>query len=304
MRWPLLAILLATVAAEPADAGDFALCAQSVDAELKFSGCNGLVAREPKLAEAYSGRGLALIAMGETDRAIADYSYAIGLDPGLMVAYYNRGLSYLEIGEPALAAEDFDAVIARNPGDATAYNGRATAYAALGNYDEAEADFTRAIALDPQYARAYVSRGSLSLSRRLYDTSRIDFDRALQLDPGNADAILGRSYATTGTLPADVETVASTTPLAADLQPATAPNLPRPTVKSLAIVPRVLKPLRTASVKAETISLDAIAPSRPPLKASKAKLAVASKPKPLVDPTLAERSCNNYLGEPCAVLSK
>jgi tetratricopeptide (TPR) repeat protein len=170
MKWPVLACLLAMLPATGASAGDFALCQQSVDAEMKFNGCNALLLRDPKFAEAYSGRALALVTMGETERAIADYTYAIGLDPGLMVAYYNRGLSFLEVDEPALAVDDFESVIARNPGDATAYNGRALAYAALGKDKEAEADFTRAIGLNPTYARAYIGRGNLTLSRRMFDT--------------------------------------------------------------------------------------------------------------------------------------
>lgn len=304
MKWPLLALLLATLPATGAVAGDFALCQQSVDAELKFAGCNGLLLRDPKFAEAYSGRALALVAQGETERAIADYSYAIGLDPGLMVAYYNRGLSYLEIDEPALAAEDFDSVIARNPGDATAYNGRALAYAGLGKYDEAEADFTRAIALDPNYARALVGRGNLTLSRRLYETALKDFERALAVDPGNQDAIIGRSYASTGALPAELEAVGSTTPLASEPAADLAAIRPRvPQVKAnlalkgprLATLPKPSSPPKAALPKIVKTTTATVLKTKPPTNRAE---------KPLFNPSVTERSCNNYQGEPCAVSSK
>lgn len=303
MKWPMLAFLLAALPPTGAVAGDFALCQQSVDAELKFSGCNGLLLRDPKFAEAYSGRALALVAQGETERAIADYSYAIGLDPGLMVAYYNRGLSYLEINEPALAAEDFDSVIARNPGDATAYNGRALANAGLGKYDDAEADFTRAIALDPAYARALIGRGNLSLSRRLYETALKDFDRALAVDPGNQDAILGRSYASTGALPAELEAVGSTTPLASEPEsdPVTAqPRMPQIKAKAalkgprLATLPRPSTLLKAALPKVMKTTTATVVKIRP---------ATNRADKPLFNPSVTERSCNNYQGEPCGAVS-
>jgi len=292
MKWAVLACLLAMAPVSGAWAGDFALCQQSVDAELKFAGCNGLLARDPKFAEAYSGRGLALVAMGETERAIADYSYAIGVDPGLLVAYYNRGLSYLEVDEPGLAAEDFGTVIARNPGDATAYNGRALAYATLARNDDAEADFTRAITLDPTYVRALVGRGNLLLARKLFTAALKDFNRALAINPDSQDAILGRGYATTGALPAELEVVGSTTPLS--LEPTTAPMTrlsrlaARRTKRGAKSVAGWLEPRDSAMAR--------------PGRASAAATDQAGIRS--IDPTLSERSCNNYQGEPCAVSSR
>jgi tetratricopeptide (TPR) repeat protein len=335
MKWPVIAILLLSAVPGGAAAGDFAMCAQSVDSELKFAGCSELVAREPKMATAYSSRGLALVAMGETDRAIADYSYAIGLDPGLMVAYYNRGLSYLEIGEPELAEEDFTAVIARNPADATAFHGRALAYVALNRYSEADADLTRAVGLDPKYARAYVSRGNLALSRGHADAALKDFDAALKFAPLNQDAISGRNFALAGGLPEAAESVGSTSPLIPDAaEPETAPEavaiprIPRALrakVRPIVSVPRIAKPARiasfrpvrplivkspplakTAPVVKATVALKPVVIARPVTVARpvKAKPTVAVRVKPLYDPLLTERSCNNYQGEPCAVSSR
>ena len=290
MRWPFVAVIVAMAPAPQAWAGDFAFCAQSVDAELKYAGCTQLIAHDPNLAAAYSSRGLALAAMGAPERAIADYSRAIELDPGLTVAYYNRGLTYLDIDATAAAA-DFDAVLARNPTDATAFNGRAMANAALGRFDAAEADFGRALAIDPDYVRAYVSRARLSLSRSLFDAARADFDRALQLKPGDEDALLGRTYAVERALPADLEASGSMTPMQ-ELTRADAPRVSRPPgkLKSMALLKPAIKPPK----------------SRPPelheAASQKTGKPVLSRAATVAVPSQDERTCVGDFGEPCVVV--
>ena len=51
------------------------------------------------LAVAFNNRGIAYKKRGELDRAIADYTQAIGSDPKDADAYYNRGIAYKEKGE-------------------------------------------------------------------------------------------------------------------------------------------------------------------------------------------------------------
>ena len=213
MRRLVLAIILAIAPAAGALSNDLADCAQRRNPRLKFEGCTQLAARDGKLAAAYNSRALALTALGESDRAIADYSHAISLDSTMSVAYYNRGLLYLEIGEPKLAAADFSQVIGQDARDATAFNGRAMANAADGDFGGAEADFARAIAIDPAYERAFLGRASMNLARLNYDSARADFDAVLRLHPDSEEAILGRSYAVEGAQPPSADVVASTSPL-------------------------------------------------------------------------------------------
>ena len=60
--------------------------------------CNKAIELDPKLAGAYSNRGVAHLEKGELDRAIADCNKAIELDPKLAEAYNNRGAAYIEKG--------------------------------------------------------------------------------------------------------------------------------------------------------------------------------------------------------------
>jgi tetratricopeptide (TPR) repeat protein len=66
-------------------------------------------------AVAYLNRGAAHAQQGQLDRAIADYSEAIGLDPNYAVAFYNRSLVYLTKGETDRASADRDRAISIDP---------------------------------------------------------------------------------------------------------------------------------------------------------------------------------------------
>jgi len=198
MRRLVPLLLFATVAAATAAADELTDCAQDHIATLKIAGCTKLIAANPGLAVAYSNRADGLIALGQTQLAIADYSRAVTLDPKLAAALYNRGLVYLSSGDAELALADFDQVIRLSGSDATAYNGRGMASVAVGKLDAAAADFAKAIELDPNYARAYLSRATLNLRLGRYMAASNDFEAVLRLHPGDHDGLLGRALAAGG----------------------------------------------------------------------------------------------------------
>lgn len=63
---------------------------------------DGRTAGEPErvseLSEAYNTRGHIRYLWVDFDRAVSDYTEAIGLDPGFAVAYYNRGQVHYRLG--------------------------------------------------------------------------------------------------------------------------------------------------------------------------------------------------------------
>jgi lipoprotein NlpI len=107
---------------------------------------------DPKLAPAYTGRGIAYEKKGDHDRAIADYSKAIELDPKDAHSYYHRGNAYERKGEYDRAIADFDKAIELNPKLAGAYNNRGIVHFVNQDYDHAIADYNEAIRLDPKSA--------------------------------------------------------------------------------------------------------------------------------------------------------
>lgn len=96
-------------------------------------------------------RGLAFVAKGDIDRAIADYNEAIRLNP-------NNGL---------------------------AFNERALAYEAKGDFDRALADLNEAVKLDSGNADIHYNRGNLLMKTGDLDHAIADFNEAIRLGPAN-----------------------------------------------------------------------------------------------------------------------
>lgn len=98
--------------------------------------------------QVYTYRGIAHIALGEYDRALADLDLAIKLDSRQVVAYRNRGGVYAVIRrDPQRAIADLDQAIKLDPNNMHAYYLRGFAYSDQGDAAKARADFASARAL-------------------------------------------------------------------------------------------------------------------------------------------------------------
>jgi tetratricopeptide (TPR) repeat protein len=189
----LLALLLALQAAcNPAFADDADACRNAAGDE-DIAACTRVIAAgRGNLAWAYSSRGIAYLAKGDNDRAIADYDQAIRLDPKLRSAYYNRGTAYQAKGDNDRAIADYDQAIRLDPKRANAYNARGNSYLAKGGHDHAIADFDTAIRLDPKDALTYGNRGEAYQAKGENDRAIADFDTAIRLDPAHTEAYARR----------------------------------------------------------------------------------------------------------------
>ena len=58
-------------------------------------------------AKAYYNRGLAKVALGDYNGAIADFDRALALDPDHAEAYKSRGVAYDSLGDKEMARRDF-----------------------------------------------------------------------------------------------------------------------------------------------------------------------------------------------------
>jgi tetratricopeptide (TPR) repeat protein len=128
-------------------------------------------------------KGLSYAKQERYREAILAYSSSLRLFNGYTLARNNRGLAYLAIGELNFAVADFDEVIRQAPDDASAYYKRAIALARRGDLRDAVASYDQAIRLDPNFAPSYYNRGLLH--RRLGNTQQADADlaKARQLNP-------------------------------------------------------------------------------------------------------------------------
>lgn len=164
----------------------------AISAEARIGSCTRLIdgggLSPADRASIYTNRAFAYVDKGLTDRAIADYTKAIGLDPGNALAYAGRGIQY---GNKALydrALADENKSIALDPTNSRTYNNRGIIFMAKGLYGQAIADATQAIALDPGNALAYALRGFANEKTGLRENAIADYRATLKIDPGSKEA--------------------------------------------------------------------------------------------------------------------
>ena len=143
-------------------------------------------------AERALQQGNSLLMLGQIDKAIEAYSYAIELNPRDAVAYNNRGVGYLSKGEIDCATNDFSKTLQLEQNRPEPYNNRGIAYESNGDIDRAIRDYTKAIELQPCRAEPYKNRGAAYYDKGNYDRAIEDFDMAIRLKPEDAEAYYNR----------------------------------------------------------------------------------------------------------------
>ena len=136
----------------------------------------------PKDFWALKRRGDTYSSLGETDKAVADYTAAIRLNPDFAVAYRERGNIHFSKERYGDAIADYAAALRLNSKDAWACNGRGAAYSWRAEHDKAIADYNAALRLDPKYAMAYLNRSRSYTAKGDTARARADRDQARKLD--------------------------------------------------------------------------------------------------------------------------
>lgn len=146
-----------------------------------ISDFNEILKDDKRNVQALSGRGAANLKKGEKYRALDDYSEIVKLS-GSAEAYYMRGMAFHGVNDFDKAINDYSKAIGLKAGFTEAYGARADSYAMLKNYDAAINDYTTAIASDMNNARFYNNRGQLFALQNDYKRAYNDHDHAIQLD--------------------------------------------------------------------------------------------------------------------------
>jgi tetratricopeptide (TPR) repeat protein len=149
--------------------------------------------RSPDALSVYR-RAVAEHGLGETDRALADYSEAIRLDPQSPLAYLGRGTllasrerSYLR------AVDDFNRTLQIEPTNVTALIARGDAWGQLGEFGAALADLNQAIQRAPTNSNALVIRGLVRARQGNEHLALQDYDAALTIAPRDSFALSNRA---------------------------------------------------------------------------------------------------------------
>jgi tetratricopeptide (TPR) repeat protein len=109
--------------------------------------------------------------------------------------HVNRGIRYAAIGQHDKAIADFDKAIALDDKAAYAWANRANAYFWTRKDDLAAADYAKAIEIDPRNYVAVQGQGGLAMRQRRYAEAAAAFARAADLRPGNTYALSAQAGA-------------------------------------------------------------------------------------------------------------
>ena len=98
------------------------------------------IQNEPRNAELYVARGLALLGENRPDDAEEDFSFGLALDPTQWLAYYGRGMRAFADGAWSRAIDAFSRAQRLAPDRPEIYLYRAAALYRAGQTDEARGD--------------------------------------------------------------------------------------------------------------------------------------------------------------------
>lgn len=155
----------------------FSVCAQTAaqlfaqaktepDPHAQIKLLNRVIAKAPKMADAYHYRGDAYRSLGRNKQAADDYTHTINLRAKDPFRYYARALVYMDMGRNAQAVSDLTRAAKLKPSYRNFYLARARANAALNKYNDAIADYKKylgkrkisadlALEIAPVYVKSY-----------------------------------------------------------------------------------------------------------------------------------------------------
>ena len=137
----------------------------------------------PSRAAGHYRQGMRLLAPGDFQGAIAQFTKAVDIFPEYPDAYLGRGKAHQGAGQNAAALADFEKAIAIDPTSELAYTLRGMLEQSQGETDKALADFTRSIHLRPTYD-AYYQRGRTYQTLDQPKRALADYNAAVTYDPG------------------------------------------------------------------------------------------------------------------------
>jgi len=150
---------------------------------------------DPNNFMGYFARACALDDKKENDKAIADYTKAIGINPKVAELYICRGNTWYGKKNYNEAIANYNKAIKINPNYELAFYNRGLANIAKGEYAAAIKDCDEVIKFNPDSVYAYISRGSIRRFLEEYNTAIEDYNEAIKRDSVNANATYNRGLA-------------------------------------------------------------------------------------------------------------
>jgi tetratricopeptide (TPR) repeat protein len=149
------------------------------------------IGRDPGFLAARSNLVSVELMRGDLPAARKAADALVALAPDSARALYARGLAALAAGDADTALADFRKLSLRNPSYAIAHYDLALAEIKLGRYADAERELRVALTLAPNYARAQLCLGTVLLHAGQREAARVAFDDAAR----NAQDVVLRTLA-------------------------------------------------------------------------------------------------------------
>lgn len=141
------------------------------------------IGRNPEEDVYYNNRGLAYLGLKEYEKAETDFSEAIRLRQEASY-YVSRANARKNLGDTERALEDYSAALALSPGNLKALNNRGALYFAQENYEAAIKDYTAALQqqdLTPEdELTLYWNRAEAERMLESYETAARDYQTYLE----------------------------------------------------------------------------------------------------------------------------
>lgn len=160
---------------------------EAADPDAQIAACTALLRARPAFADAYGKRGVAYVAKGDLNQALADYNRALSLRLS-PVDLMNRASLLMAKKDYTQAIADTDKAAALSPDDARIESSRCWKRAVAGlELDVARTACSRAMQMAPDDPNSYDSRGLVGLKQGKFAEAFADYDAALKLVAGKDD---------------------------------------------------------------------------------------------------------------------
>jgi len=142
----------------------------------------------PKSPYAHDALGFALTKAGQLDEAVDHLNAAISILPNHPTAHLHLGNALLQKGQTSDAIKEFEQQLSLHPDDAAAHCDLATALVHQGQLNQAIAQYQKAIELRPDRADAYYDLGNCYLQQGSPENAVKEYEHALHLSPHLVEA--------------------------------------------------------------------------------------------------------------------
>jgi tetratricopeptide (TPR) repeat protein len=178
----------------------------------------GIIAKDPKLAPAYSALGAAWMHQGSVEKAVPALRKAAELNPDFATAHYELGAALDKAGDLQGAGKELEVAVAGSPASAEMRVLLASVYARSDRVEDAKKLLHQVLELRSNHYKANLLLGFISLMQHDPASALVYLQAAIDLNPDSSEAhrYMAEVYAQMG----DAETAKRERALARQLQDA------------------------------------------------------------------------------------